>query len=445
MTTFKPRRLAAVLAAVLAAWPALARPDADAPGGLSPSASAQTLGLAEALRLAEGSSPALQASHARESQAQADVQGAAAFYYPHLVAAAGTGTGLAGSPGLAPLGVAGVIGSPYRAGPKVGGDVSGYWDLVDFSQWFTHAASKDARLGAAQQSRFTRVQVDQSALIQYYDASRALGLAALWHGEAERVASVYKQVRFYESVGRYSEVQLLLLQEMMEQARLAAAGADEQARFTLSQLALTLGRPAAGLQVPAPAGITEADLDVIAAGDGNPLLAFAQAQVDAARHLQDAASAQRLPRVYGNASWGTVDKTLLVPDADYSASIGVALPIFEGFQNAAALDRAQAATREREALLQDAQRQVAYADDRYDDAVALARLRLQSLGSRQAAALRNLTLSKDRYFHLLSPLSDLQQALANLTEIELELNASQADLCSALGAQRLFNGGTPRD
>jgi outer membrane protein TolC len=232
---------------------------------------------------------------------------------------------------------------------------------------------------------------------------------------------------------------------MMEQARLAAAGADEQARFTLSQLALTLGRPAAGLQVPAPAGITEADLDVIAAGDGNPLLAFAQAQVDAARHLQDAASAQRLPRVYGNASWGTVDKTLLVPDADYSASIGVALPIFEGFQNAAALDRAQAATREREALLQDAQRQVAYADDRYDDAVALARLRLQSLGSRQAAALRNLTLSKDRYFHLLSPLSDLQQALANLTEIELELNASQADLCSALGAQRLFNGGTPRD
>jgi multidrug efflux pump subunit AcrB/outer membrane protein TolC len=401
------------------------------------------LGLGAVLRMAEEASPALQAGRERETQAQASAWGAAAFYYPHVVAAAATGKGLAGSPGQAPLGVGGVMGSPYAAGPKIGADVSAYWNVLNVSQMLNQSAVEEEAVSAQDQVRIERIQVDQAALIQYYDAVRAQGQAGVWHAETVRVAHMYKEVSYFESVGRYSEVELLLLKEMMEQASLAAAVSDEQTRFALQDLAVTLGRQGVDFSVPSTDEVSESDLDAITEGGLNPLLVYARSQVEAGRKLERASAAQSLPQLFANASIGNVDKTLVVPESDYSVSVGVALPVFEGFQNASDFKRARAVSKEREALLEDTQRQVTYANDRYDDAVSMASLSLQSLRGRNRDARRNLELSRYRYLHLVSPLADLQQALVNLTEIELELSGSRADILSALGAQKLFNGGSP--
>jgi multidrug efflux pump subunit AcrB/outer membrane protein TolC len=423
--------VAALICAFLAAAPAKAGQPAHAP-----------LSLAQALHMAEEASPVLRAGRERETQAQAQAWGAAAFYYPHLVAAAATGAGLPGSPGLAPLGVAGVIGSPFAAGPRIGADVSAYWNLLNVNQMLNQAAAHEEELSAADQTRIERIQVDQTALIQYYNAAQAEGQAGAWHAEAGRVEDVYKKVKYFESVGRYSEVELLLLREMMGQARLSAATSDEQTRFALQDLAVTLGRRGVDFSVPPSAELPQSDLDAIKGGTLNPLLAYAQSQVDAARKLERASAAQALPQLFANASVGDVDKTRVVPLSDYSVSVGVALPVFEGFQFASDFKGAQAVFREREALLEDTRRQITYANDRYDDASSLARLSLDSLLARRRDAQRNLDLSRRRYLRLVSPLSDLQQALLNLTEIELELCDNRAALLGALGAQKLFNGGS---
>jgi outer membrane protein TolC len=400
------------------------------------------LSLDQVLSQAEAASPLLQSGHEKEAQARADAWGAASFYYPHLVGAVTTGTGLAASPGQAPWGVAGVIGSPFRTEPKVGADIAGYWDLLNVSQILGHQAARDARVTVAEQSRILRIQVDQAALIAFLGSVRLAGQAEAWQREVERAQEVFGQVQRYTRVGRYSQVQLLLLQELLSQAQLNKASSLEQVRFASKNLAVILGQKDGDHEGSVPAAVDETVLEAIRTGSTNPLLGLAGAQLQEARSREKAALAQALPRVYANASIGTVDKTMLVPDYDYSASIGVAWPLFEGFQIAAGVQKARATVREKMALLEEAQRQILLANDRYDEAVSLLRLRTQSLASRVVATRRAYELAKDRYYRQLSPVSDLQQSMQNLTTVELDLNASLVELVSTLGAQRLFNGGS---
>jgi outer membrane protein TolC len=268
------------------------------------------------------------------------------------------------------------------------------------------------------------------------------GQAEAWQREVERAQEVFGQVQRYTRVGRYSQVQLLLLQELLSQAQLNKASSLEQVRFASKNLAVILGQKDGDHEGSVPAAVDETVLEAIRTGSTNPLLGLAGAQLQEARSREKAALAQALPRVYANASIGTVDKTMLVPDYDYSASIGVAWPLFEGFQIAAGVQKARATVREKMALLEEAQRQILLANDRYDEAVSLLRLRTQSLASRVVATRRAYELAKDRYYRQLSPVSDLQQSMQNLTTVELDLNASLVELVSTLGAQRLFNGGS---
>ena len=434
------RRIAALIGLGLALAAGLRAGASMAVSPQAGSAGGAWLGLGEALRLAEQASPGLEAASARQDQARAAAGVAAAFYYPRVVAAAGTGTGLAGSPGLAPPGVAGVLGSPYRSGPTVGADVAAYWDLLDVGEMLGHSAARADRVSAADQAALTRVQVDQQALLEYFDAVRQQGRADVMALAVTRVAQVYAVVRRDEAIGRYTEVQLLLLRESLQQASLAAALARERAGLARQDLAITLGRDGRALDLPPAQACTVASLDALSPGAANPLLRVARSLLKAAQARQDAALARALPRVYGNASLGTVENTLLVPTKDYSASLGVELPLFQGFQVAQGYRQAGAAVRERMALVEDAQRQVDRANDGFDEAVAEARLRLDSLRSRQAAAQRNFVLSKERYFHLLGQFTDMLQALQNVDNIDTQLDDAQVDLCSSLGAQRLFNG-----
>ncbi len=432
----------AAFAAALSATALPAAAQSASGRGPAAAAPAPTLSLARALALAEAYSPSLKAARERVRAAGADVEAAGAFYYPHLVAAAATGTGLAGSQGAAPDGVGGVIASPYAAGPRVGADVSASWDVLDVGATLARSAAKATRVSAREQERFTRVQVDQSALIGYMDACRLRGEEKIWARQCGRLETLYAKVAYYESVGRYSVVQLLLLKEMLADARLERARAGQALADSLADLAITLGVPAQGLAVPPPESLDPA-LPAVGPETSNPLLSYALARAAAARPLAQAAGAQALPRVFANASVGDVDRTLVVPARDYSASVGVALPLFEGFQVKAGYEGALALARAEERLSEDTGLTIAHADNRYDDAEALDRLSVASLAARRTDALVALEQARIRYLRLIGPLSDLQQALVNIVAIEVQDNAARADLLANTGAQRLFNGAVP--
>ena len=400
------------------------------------------MALADALRLGEASSPELAQVHARSAQADASAGMAAAFYFPQIVAAGTTGDGLAASPGRAPLGVGGVLASPFRTEPKPAGDIAAYWDLLDISQSLGHVSAL-RQLGAAkEQERLMRIRVDQGILLQYFGALRAMGQAQVWRDIAERIAAVNRVVRRDAKRGRYTEVQRLLIQERAEQAVLAVVTAQDGAATARQALAIQLGRVGSPFDLPASEA-SESLLECLSGNAENPLLGYARSQRAVAKAQSAASLAQALPRLYGNASIGTVDKTLLVPDKDYSVSLGLAVPLFSGLRVFRDHQRAQARVRETEALVDDASRQIALGNLQYDEATAIAHAQLASLRGREEAARKNVELSKTRYYHLTGPVSDLLDALKNLGDIELQVNASQWDLLNALGAQKLFNGGAP--
>lgn len=438
--SMKALRIAGCVVALLPqgtrAWAAVETP-AAMDGGTA-------MTLADALRLGEAHSPELAQAQARSAQADASAGMAASFYFPQIVAAAATGDGLAASPGWAPLGVAGVLGSPFRIEPKPAGDIAAYWDLLDVSQSLGHVSALRQVGAAKEQERLTRIRVNQGILLQYFGALRATGQAQVWHDIADRIAAVYRVVRQDAKRGRYTEVQRLLIQERAEQAALAVVTAQDAAATARQALAIQLGWDGREIELPAPEA-SESQLKCLSGNADNPLLAYARSQREVARAQSAAALAQALPRLYGNVSIGTVDKTMLVPDEDYSVSIGLAVPLFSGLRVFRDHQRAQARVRETDALVDDASRQIALGNLQYDEAVAIAREQLASLHSREKAAQRNVDLSQARYFHLTGPLSDLLDALKNLGDIELQANASQWDLVSDLGAQKLFNGAIPTD
>ncbi len=400
---------------------------------------AQVLTLGDALRLAEKVSPDLKAQQERETQAQANTGILSAYYFPHLDAAGVDSTGFPGSGSPTPYGFGGLVNSPYRSG--MAGDLDATWTLFDASQGYSLTASRYQEKSTQEQTRITRIQVDQETLRFYFDACRYQGLKKAWQGVVDKIEPIQETVKHFVRTGRYNEVQMLLLQDQMDQAQLYVDTYEQKYQTALKRLGIFLGVDGAAIQVPEPATLDENSLAVIQEAMRNPYLDFAEDEVQTAKALSSSATAERLPHLYATGSVGLMDNSRLVSENDYSGWVGISVPIFEGFRIASEEKKEQASLREKNDQMSATQLQVDDVNARFDEAINVARGQLQVLGPQHDAAVRNFSLAKDRYLNFLGTVTDLEESVRNVAEIETETNNAQMDLLTSLGEKKLFNGG----
>ncbi|HTC21799.1 MAG TPA: hypothetical protein VK859_13170, partial [bacterium] len=97
--------------------------------------------------------------------------------------------------------------------------------------------------------------------------------------------------------------------------------------------------------------------------------------------------------------------------------------------------------REKNDRLSATQLQVDDVNAQFDEAINVARGQIQVLGPQHDAAGRSFSLAKDRYLNFLGSVTDLEESVRNVAQIETEMNNAQMDLLTSLGSKRLFNGG----
>ena len=427
--------------------------------------------------MAEKASPDLRAYLERENQSKASTRIQSAYYYPHLDAAGVDSAGFPGSGSPSPYGFGGLVNSPYRSGAAV--DVNATWTLFDASLGSRVTAFRYQERSSRAQTYVTRMQVDEQALQLYFQASLYRGQKETWNGIVDRLEPIIKIVKHFVRTGRYNEVQLLLLQNQQDDARLKADTYEQQYQGTLNRLGLVLGlipltpsthrgeggdegqlnkrspspqsSPLRGeevvmnIQVPKPSDLNEQSLAVISEPTQNPLLDYAQSEINVAKAVEDSARAERLPRLYVTGSVGAMENTRLVSNSDYSGWAGVSVPVFEGFLIDNEERRARASFREKSDRLVAAQLQVNDLNAQYDQAIQTAQIKIKELDPQYEAAKRNFALAKERYLNFLGTVTDLEETLRNLATIEAEMNSARIGLLSAEALKKLSNGGKLKD
>jgi outer membrane protein TolC len=404
-----------------------------------PCVSARELTLAEALSAAEKADPALEAARQREASAQAGVGVADSARYPVVSADAVDSWGFPGSSGA--LGLGGLVGSPYRSGAAAG--LVARDTLYDFGR--TAVISRTARQEREvrrQETELERRALDLDVLRAFEECSRFRSGREVWdrlHGETELVA---REIARYVTTGQRSVVDRYLSDAQVEEARTNRNYFGSRMRSTLKRLALLTALPASDLTCPAMPPLDQAPVPSAANGP-DPFVLRAQSEVELAKTRLAGAKDDYLPKLYGVASVGTMERARLVNKEDWSGGLGVTVPLFDGFGTESRVKRARADLEARARDLDAARVRVAETDDRYDEVIDSSKARLEHLARELSLAQEGFRVAKDRYFKYQGTLADMRDALRNLGRIENDMAQTQADLLEAVGEKALVDGGRP--
>jgi len=404
----------------------------------SVTAGPRILGLSEALDLAERTAPSIEASRAREEQAIQSGRRVEAAWYPTLDAAAVDSSGFAGSAsGLD--GFSGLVASPYRKGP--GFDAFARWDLVDLSTWYAARSARIQAEAAHQDTLVRREAVDQRALGAYLEAVADQGKRDAWSDLAGELSGVAVTVRTFVRNGQYAQVQQILIEDQLQDAKVQAQAYAERYQADLQGLGYLTGLDGGSIASPGPEALADSAVDAIPVPSVNPLVSAADLRAEASAQLLAGSRAQSLPKIELAGSAGDLQGTRLVQDQDYSLYAGVTLPLFEGFRLDA--DERRAAAQRDEARAQAAQA-------RLDVETLAVRFRqrsqeslelMQALLPQRRRAARAVREARQRYLSFLGPLADLQQALKDLVSVSTRFADAKAEHLLAEGSLRLVGSG----
>ena len=387
----------------------------------------------------ERNSPDLRALVYREVEAGESAREVDSGFYPTLDAAVVDSSGFPGSAsGLD--GFSGLVASPYRKGPAV--DAFSKWDLVDLSQWDQSAAAHAESDAARKKTALGTALLDSRALGAYLDTVRLKGDRDAWQRLADELGDVQKIVDHFIRNGQYSEVQGALIQDQLSDAQMKAADFDRQYQAGLSRLALLTGLKEGDFSCPDPGDLAEGEIEAPPVSGESPLVARARLEYEASRESVSRYSDENLPKLELGGSAGFLQDTRLEPSQDYSVFVGVTLPVFEGFRIDAEEKAARAEAQARNAEVDSARLTLEDLNVGYQASIDRARGELVVLGEEQARAGQAVKSAKERYLSFLGPLSDLQQALKDMVNIDLEMGDMKTQLLAAQGGFYFLNGGT---
>ncbi len=402
------------------------------------------LTLGEVLRLAEKESPSLKASVSRENESREFTRAADSGFFPSLGLDAVASNGFPGSSsgfGTSGLnGFPGLAASPYRAGPAA--DAYAKWDLLDVSVWHQSAAAHYEYQASQERTKLQSELVDQQALRVYLEAVRVRGDQEAWQKLADELSGIRDIVKRFVRNGQYSEVQGLLIEDQLADAALRAGDYGLQYQAALQRLALLTGQEAKTISCPAPLELSGEEATNLTTTGPSPLITQAEFEVKSAKETTAKYSAQNLPVLEVAGSAGYLSGTRLEPAQDYSLFVGVSLPLFEGFRIDAQEKAARSEAEARQSEVSADQLALKEFNIQYDEQVSAALEELKILGDETERSVKAATLAKQRYLSFLGPLSDLQQALKDKVNLDIQTADTKTRFFSAAVSRYLLNGGT---
>jgi outer membrane protein len=291
---------------------------------------------------------------------------------------------------------------------------------------------------------------------QYY---RTLRAAKLIDVERKLLASAQERLSRTEQLLRVagsSPVDVLGARAEVASQEQALARAEADAakeKLTLVEIVGMTGDVEVSLTSDLPAPVDPASLslsDLVArAVNASPDVMVAQASVRAADQQSGAARARRLPSITANAGYGR-NMSLSSYDAlfemnpqnrSFNFGLGVSMPLFDGFQTAASVARADAtrddARHDQRISVLRAERQVRSA---YIDVTNA--YRLLGLAERKAAISRErLELAQEQYRNGGMSFTDLQTVIDRTGAAEREVVDARAQYASNLSLLEQYVGG----
>ena len=402
------------------------------------------LSLGEALRLAEKYSPLVKAAVSREEESREFSREADSGFYPSVGLDAVESSGFPGSAsGFGTSGLnsfPGLVASPYRKGEAAGAYAK--WDLVDLSVWHQSSSAHYAYDASRERTKFEAELVDQQALNVYLEASRLRGDRDAWKKLEDELTGIRDTVKRFVRNGQYSEVQGLLIEDQLADASLRAGDFDLQYQADLQRLALLTGMESQSLSCPAPSALPDAGSLALAAPGKSPLVTQAEFETKSANETAAKYSAENLPVLEVAGSAGYLSETRLEQAQDYSVFVGISLPLFEGFRIDAQEKAARAEAEARKAEISLDQLTVDDLNIKYAEEVEATTEELRVLAEEQEKTAKAALLAKQRYLSFLGPLSDLQQALKDMVNLDIQSAEAKTRLLRAAESKYLLNGGT---
>ncbi len=399
----------------------------------------EELGLKQFLSLTEQNSPSLKAENYREEEVNQSARAEDSGFFPTLDASAVDSSGFPGSAsGLD--GFSGLVASPYRKGAAADAFIK--WDLLDLSQWSRSAAAHDEVDAIREKTKLQTSLVDQKALEIYLGTVLLRGNRDAWQSLADELTEIQNTVRRFVRNGQYSEVQGLLIQDQLSEALLQVDDYDRQYQAGLARIALLTGLADKSFSCPSPTQFAGEELGSIQNLGASPLISLTKLEAKTARAVVSKYSMENLPKLEVAGSAGFMDETRLEPSQDYSVFVGVTLPIFEGFRIDAEEKGAEAEAQARDSDVAAAQLDLDDLNIGYSESIQQFQVELKTLLEEQGNADRAADLAKQRYLSFLGPLSDLQQALKDKVDVDVQLAEVKTRLWLAEGNQYLVNGGT---
>lgn len=292
----------------------------------------------EAMSLA-AQHPEIEAARARLAAAQNTDEIARAGSFPTLHLSALNSIGLGGSSGATKI--PGVVNSPFTKTPSVGADAA--WTIWDFGRTSNAIAVARAGQDAAQ----ARVRAaEERVFLRLLSAFSRVGLFArleeIADARFERVSVIQKEVVHYVSVGLRSPVDQHLMEALLlsVQGRLAELkGLRQAAEFDLMEVLSLKGNDPLACRLTPPERDLPPEQDFFGLAERMPQPVEARAKLERARAARRAAQAERWPRLVGVGSVAWADGHRLVDDDDYSAGLGLRLPLFDGFRTKARINQ----------------------------------------------------------------------------------------------------------
>jgi len=394
--------------------------------------------LTAALQAAAEQSPRLKGARYHMEARHQEVRVQKGGYWPELSAAAVAQTGAPGS--FAFMGVDNNISSAQRIG--AGGALVVKQNLWDFGRTESNVEASEAQerlegdtlhvIEDEVAAQVLRTYVSCAFLKTQRDDSRFM---------AEQARMIARETGGFVRSGQRSVVERDLVDAQAREAETLTAELNERVRVVEQRLAIELNRPASE-----PVHCTNLDglqgmPNAFAPPSGpQPLLAAEARRVDVARAQLRRAKAGARPSIIGLATGGYFDNDNLHDKWNYSAGVGVSLPLFAGFAIDSNIDREAAELAAAEAGRASSQQAVDRANSNYDERIDSLRVRLDFLEKENKLARRVFDLARKRYSGFQGTMVDLREAIKNLSRVLMTTDEAYRDLYIAVGERALFNG-----
>ena len=405
---------------------------------------AESFSLNEVLTQSLKHHPTMEASRYLELAEIQKIREAESVYYPQISGQGMYAKGLPGS--AAATGVQALVVSPFHKGPAAG--VVLEQTLWDFGRTGNSVLVSRGRVALSKaDTQISKVSIAQTALDSYYACARDKAIGSIFSQILKEAKVVEEEVDKFVRSSQRSVVEKHLAEFQSEEIKNTAEDVEKKYEWELHRLSLLTGIEEKDHPCPE---LGESLLDEFKKSvlgkeafseEQSPSIFSAKERLNLALSEKELAYADHFPSLMGVASYGYVQDTWAnIPIYNWSAAVGIVIPIFEGFKVSSRVEGARAKQMAEERNV-DATRLNLNADNaRFNKAIESSKIRIKNLKNEVLLAEKAFGTAKKRYFTYQGSLVDLRETLRNLSSSQIHLKISEYEFLVNSAVKALVNG-----